>query len=732
MRLAVNVLLATALMAAASVPPLGSVPAWAQVNAEVANGIERIEATQTAAGVLLTIQLKSPPNATPPSFSIANPARIAIDLAGTQNNVGRNSVEFNQGDLRSVNIVQAQERTRVVLNLRRSVNHSVTVNGNQVQVALGGMVEATTFRAAEAPAPAAAGAAAAAPAGPRALRSVDFRRGAEGEGRVLVDLSDPNTSVDIREQGNRVIVDFIGVAAPEALRRRLDVTDFGTPVAMVSTTQQGNNVRMVIEPRGNWEYNAYQSDTRFVVEVKPVKEDPTRLIQGTRPGYQGERLSLNFQNVDVRALLQVIADFTDLNIITSDSVGGSITLRLKDVPWDQALDIILQSKGLDMRKNGNVIVVAPREELAAKEKLDLEARNQIADLEPLRAESFVVNYQRADDVRKLLVDGQQRMLSKRGTVVVDPRTNQLFVRDTAPRLEEVRRLLQKIDIQVPQVLIEARIVEADDRFSRNLGVRLGGSTGYPREIGSTGGYGTGGGLGVTSATGPGGTVTTTTSSNGGVGGVGAPNLISNANFVNLPAAAIGGFSPAGAALTLFNASLSRFLTLEVTALEADGRGKIISSPRVITADKVKAVIEQGTEIPYQSATSAGNTDVQFKKATLRLEVTPQITPEGSIFLDVKVNKDSPGQQTLSGPAIDTKNVQTQVLVDNGGTVVLGGIFEQQERNTVTKVPFLGDLPFVGYLFKTTSVVSDRSELLIFITPRVVAGQVAGRDASLPR
>jgi len=730
MRMAVNVFLVAACITAAAMPVLVAAPAQAQT-AAATNSIERVEATQTAAGVLLTIELKSPLQGTPPSFSIANPARIAIDLAGTENKVGRNAVEFNQGDLRSVNIVQAQERTRLVLNLRRSINHSVTVSGNLVQVALGGLVDTTSFRA-EAAQPAAAGAPVVAAAGPRALRSVDFRRGSDGEGRVLVDLSDPNTSVDIREQGNRVIVDFLGVTAPEALRRRLDVTDFGTPIAMVNTTQQGGNVRMVIEPRGVWEYNAYQSDTRFVVEVKPVKEDPTRLIQGTRPGYQGERLSLNFQNVDVRALLQVIADFTDLNIITSDSVGGSITLRLKDVPWDQALDIILQSKGLDMRKNGNVVLVAPRDELAAKEKLDLEARNQIADLEPLRAESFVVNYQKAEDVRKLLIDGQQRMLSKRGTVVVDPRTNQMFVRDTSARLEEVRRLLQRIDIQVPQVLIEARIVEADDRFSRNLGVRLGGSSGYPREIGGSGGYGTGGGLGVTSATGPGGSVTTTTAAPGGSGAIGVPGLTSNANFVNLPAAGIGGFGAAGAALTLFNASLSRFLTLEVSALEADGRGKIISSPRVITADKVKAVIEQGTEIPYQEATSAGNTNVQFKKATLRLEVTPQITPEGSIFLDVKVNKDSPGQQTLSGPAIDTKNVQTQVLVDNGGTVVLGGIFEQQDRNTVTKVPFLGDLPWVGYLFKTTSTISDRSELLIFITPRVVTGQVTGREAVVAR
>jgi len=723
--MSVRVLLAAACVAAVSVPALGPAAAQAQAVA-AANSVERVDATQTAAGVLLTIQLKSPLKEVPPSFSVANPARIAIDLPGTDNNVGRNALEFNQGDLRSVNIVQAQERTRLVLNLRRSVNHSVAVNGNVVQVALGGLVDTTSFRAAEASPTAPAAAPAAAPAGPRTLRSVDFRRGNEGEGRILVDLSDPNTSVDIRDQGNRVIVDFLNVSAPESLRRRLDVTDFGTPIAMVNTSQQGNNVRMVIEPRGMWEYNAYQSDTRFVVEVKPVKEDPTRLIQGTRPGYQGERLSLNFQNVEVRALLQVIADFTDLNIITSDSVGGSITLRLKDVPWDQALDIILQSKGLDMRKNGNVVVVAPREELAAKEKLDLEARSQIADLEPLRAESFAVNYQKAEDVRKLLVDGQQRMLSKRGTVVVDPRTNQIFVRDTAVRLEEVRRLLQKIDVQVPQVLIEARIVEADDTFSRNLGVRLGGSSGYPRQVGSSGGYATGGGVGATSATGPGGTVITTTAAPGGDGAIDTSTLTSNANFVNLPAAAIGGFGAAGAALTLFNASLSRFLSLEVSALEADGRGKIISSPRVITADKVKASIEQGTEIPYQEASSAGNTSVQFKKATLRLEVTPQITPEGAIFLDVKVNKDSPGQQTLSGPAIDTKNVQTQVLVENGGTVVLGGIFEQQERKTVTKVPLLGDLPVVGYLFKNTSTVSDRSELLIFITPRIVTSQVSGR------
>jgi len=724
MRTAVNVFVMAAGLMVAAVPALAPAPAVAQA-AAAANSIERVDATQTGAGVLLTIQLKSPVKEAPPSFSVANPARIAIDLAGTENNVGRNAVEINQGDLRSVNIVQAQERTRLVLNLRRSMTHSISVSGNTIQVALGGLADATTFRAAESPAAAPAAAPAVA-AGPRTLRSIDFRRGADGEGRVLVDLSDPNTNVDIRQQGNQVIVDFIATSVPESLRRRLDVTDFGTPIALVNTTQQGGNVRMVIEPRGTWEHNAYQSDNRFVVEVKPVKEDPTRLFQGTRAGYQGERLSLNFQNVEVRALLQVIADFTDLNIITSDSVGGSITLRLKDVPWDQALDIILQSKGLDMRKNGNVIIVAPRDELAAKEKLELEARSQIADLEPLRTENFVVNYQKADDVRRLLVDGQQRLLSKRGSVVVDPRTNQLFVQDTAARLEEVRRLLQRIDVQVPQVLIEARIVEADDRFSRNLGVRLGGSSGYPREVGGTNVFGTVGGVGTTTSSGPGGSVVTDTSAAGGLGSVTAGGFNSNANFVNLPAAGLSGFGAAGASLTLFNAALSRFLTLEVSALEADGRGKIVSSPRVITADKVKATIEQGTEIPYQQATSSGATSVQFRKATLKLEVTPQITPEGAIFLDVKVNKDSRGQDTQSGPAIDTKNVQTQVLVDNGGTVVLGGIFEQIERSTVTKVPLLGDIPVLGNLFKNRVNVNDRSELLIFITPRVVTSQLSGR------
>ncbi len=701
--------------------------------ADVNNAIERVDATQTPTGVVLTIDMKNPVQGVPASFSVANPARVALDIPSSVNAVGRNVVEINQGDLRSVNIVQAQGRSRVVLNLKRPLTHAVSVDGKRILVALGGATDTTTFRAtsAEAATPAAATTAAAEATPPaagytssvgaqrRTLRGIDFRRGAEGEGRVVIDLSDPNTNVDIRQQGNTVVVDFLNTALPDSLKRRLDVSDFATPVTNVTASQQGNNSRLVIEPRGLWEHNAYQSDTRFVLEVRPVKEDPQRLFQGTRQGYQGERLSLNFQNVDVRSLLQVIADFTNLNIITSDSVGGTITLRLKDVPWDQALDIILQSKGLDMRKNGNVLLVAPRDEIATKEKLELESRNQISELEPLRSEAFVVNYQKADEVRRLLVDGQQRLLSKRGSVVVDPRTNQLFVQDTTARLEEVRRLILRIDIPVPQVLIEARIVEADDKFSRSLGMRIGGTSGYPRNV-AGGAYGSAGGMGTTSATGPGGTVTTTSGIGTGGGGITTPSLTSTANFVNLPAQGIGGFNPGGIALTLVNASLSQVISLELSALEQDGRGKVISSPRVVTADKVKAVIEQGTEIPYQQATSSGATSVSFRKAVLKLEVTPQITPEGAIFMDVKVNKDTRGAETLSGPAIDTKNVQTQVLVENGGTVVLGGIYEQTDRRQVTKVPWLGDIPYVGWLFKNEARINDKTELIIFITPKIVS------------
>jgi type IV pilus assembly protein PilQ len=468
---------------------------------------------------------------------------------------------------------------------------------------------------------------------------------------------------------------------------------------------------MVIEPRGQWDHNAYQSDTQFVVEVKPVTPDATP----KKGQYVGEKLSLNFQNVEVRAVLNVLADFTDLNIITSDSVGGSITLRLKDVPWDQAMDIILQTRGLDSRRNGNVIWIAPRDELATREKLALEAAQQINDLEQTRTEAFQMNYQKASDVAKLLSDKTQPILSKRGSAVVDARTNTLFVQDTPSRLEEVRKLLAKIDVPVRQVMIEARIVEASDTFSKNLGVRMGffesGISG--RHIGG-GVHGpnigaelvnTGQGMGV---------VTGTPVING-------PGL-----NTDLPAAGLNAFNAGQVSFILFNSALTRFLNLELSALEADGKGKIISSPRVLTADQVEAIIEQGTEIPYQQATSSGATSVSFRKANLALRVKPQITPDGNIIMTLDVNKDAPGATTPAGVQISTKHVKTEVLVENGGTVVIGGIFEQTERTDITRVPFFGELPVLGRLFRNDSTTSQKTELLVFVTPRIVNERVTVR------
>jgi len=457
---------------------------------------------------------------------------------------------------------------------------------------------------------------------------------------------------------------------------------------------------------------------------------------------------LNFQNVDVRALLQVIADFTELNIVTSDSVEGNLTLRLRDVPWDQALDIIMQSKGLDMRKNGNVLLVAPAEELAAKEKLQLESAQAISELEPLRNEVFQLNYQKASELQALLASEDQRVLSERGSVVVDVRTNKLFVQDSPSRLEAVRQMITQIDIPVRQVLIEARVVEADDRFSRNLGVKLGyndvSSTVFNTQTVPDGNGGTteinvpvygagssvGGGFATVSGNLSG--VQDLSSQNGSEAsglnaqGLGRLTAQENTNFVNLPAAAISGSSPAQFAVSLFGSSLTRFLNLELSALEADQRGKVVSSPRVLTADQSKAVIEQGTELPYQRATSSGATAVSFRKANLRLEVTPQITPEGNVILAVEVNRDAVGQLTSAGFAIDTRRVQTQVLVENGGTVVIGGIYEQFERNRTDKVPLLGDIPVLGYLFRNNQKTNDRTELMVFLTPRVVTDTAISR------
>jgi len=716
---------------------LATASAWAQ------NAIQSINSTQQGAADVVRVELSDTLSAVPAGFAVQTPPRIAIDLPGVGNAMGRSNIDLNQGNLRSISVAQAGDRTRLVLNLKQPGNYTASIEGKTLVLTL---LTSANVAAAPAVAPAAP-AAQAAPAvatpapvrfadslnqAPQVLRNVDFRRGQDGAGRVIVDLPSNQVGVDIRQQGQSLVVEFLKSNLPEALRRRLDVTDFGTPVRTVSTFQSGDKVRMVVEPTGVWEHSAYQTDNQFVLEVRPQKVDPNKLTQG--PGYSGEKLSLNFQSIEVRALLQVIADFTNFNVVTSDTVTGNVTLRLKDVPWDQALDIILQSKGLGVRKNGNVLWIAPKDEIATKEKLELEAKAQIASLEPLRTQAFQLNYVKAEEIAKGLT-GQQsgqggggggggssgsnnsRILSQRGSVVYETRTNQLFISDTPSKLEEISQIIARIDIPVRQVLIEARIVEATDTFGRSLGVKLG-TTFAPDSrrfnVGIGGNY-----LGNSIANNQ-----VNPTNRDGVA-VGSP--VTNGYFVNLPAIGQNSYDAGTFAVSLFNSAMNRFLNLEISALEADGKGKVVSSPRVITADQVKALIEQGTEIPYQTATSSGATAIQFRKATLKLEVTPQITPEGNIILDVDVNKDSPGATTAAGILINTKHVKTQVLVDNGGTVVIGGIFEQTDQEDVTKVPLLGDVPVLGALFRTKTRTANKTELLVFLTPKVVLDrQAAGR------
>jgi len=685
------------------------------------NRIEKMVAAEQGGSIVLKLTMAQPLAAAPGSFSVANPARIAFDFPDTANGLGRNSQVLNTGDLRSVNIVQVGDRTRLVLNLSRVYPYETRIEERDVFITLAsgpfkeamGMVpQATQF------APAVAG-----QNEKHAIRDVNFRRGKDGEGRLVVDLSDPNAGIDIRQQGTSLIVDFLKTDVPEQLRRKLDVVDFGTPVLSVVTQAQGGNVRMTVTPRGLWEHNAYQSDNQFVLEVKPVKEDPNKLTQGAgKARFGGEKLSLNFQNIDVRSVLQVIADFTNFNIITSDSVQGNLTLRLKDVPWDQALDIILQACGLDLRKNGNVIWIAPRDELAAREKLDLESKAQIGDLEPLRTESFQINYHKAKNVAEFLKSKDQSVLSKRGSVVPDERSNKIFVNDVASRLEELRRLIAEIDVEVRQVLIEAQIVEATDTFTRNLGVRLGFG-------GKTGGLlgKTDGGVSVYRNTFGSGTLSSTGYQAGQISTV--PNF-NESLAVNLPASTINGKQAGAFSLALWNSAATRFIDMEVSALEADGRGKVVSRPRVMTADKVEALIEQGTEVPFQ--TQGGGTTaptVSFKKANLALKVKPQITPDGKVMMSIEVNKDQPryDRPVANGNVpIDIKHVKTEVVVENGGTIVIGGIYTQDVSNNTVKIPFLGDLPVLGYLFRSNERTDNKTELLIFITPRIINDQLGLR------
>ena len=659
-----------------------------QAQADALNSINALNVSSPGDGTtVIKIELAQPLANVPAGFTINTPPRIALDFPNTANGLGTSVQNFNEGDLRSANIVQAGNRTRLVINLNQMLAYDTRIDGNSLLVTLQGKAAdqaaaVSTSRFAEARQD----------AQEHTLRDVDFRRGKNGEGRIQVDLSDPGIGIDIRQQGTTLIVDFLKTSLPRNLQRKLDVIDFATPVQGVDTFAQGDNVRMVIEPKGLWEHAAYQTDNKFIVEVKPLADDPNKLVKGAQTGYAGEKLTLNFQKIDVREALNVIADFTELNMVISDTVSGNLTLRLKDVPWDQALDIILQSRGLDMRKNGNVIQVAPREEIAAKEKINLAARQEISDLEELRTESFQLSYQTVTEMIKLLTDPKQPILSKRGSAVSDPRTGTIFVQDTPSRLEEVRKIIKQVDVPVRQVLIEARFVSAGDQFNRTLGGKLGYS-------GPAVGAGTGFSVGTNTPT--------------------ATRAIIQPN-VNLPGATSG---TGGLTLSLFNPLATKVLTLELTASELDGRTKNIASPRVVTKDKVPAIISAGTQIPYQQATSSGATSIAFKDATLSLNVTPQITPDDHINMQVAANQDTVGTIYSGVPSINTKKVSTEVLVENGGTVVIGGVFTQDISDSTEKIPLLGDVPVVGWLFKNNVKVDNKSELLIFITPKIMKDEM---------
>ena len=702
-----------------------------------ANAIEAINTSRNGNEIAIKIDLNKHMASPPASFAVSNPPKVALDFLGTVNALGKNTQQVNEGDLRSLNVVQVGDKTRVVLNLVRSMNYNTRVDGNSLYVTLTPIervndVAAERSQRFQEANPLSTG---------HAVRDLVFRRGKDGEGRVVVDLSDPGTAIDIRKQGANLVVDFIKTTLPENLRRKLDVTDFATPVLAVETKPVGQNTRLTISPKGAWEHNAYQADNQFIVEVKQIVEDPNKLVQGTKIGYQGPRVSINYQNGDVRALLRLMAEELGLNAVISETVTGTTTLVLKDVPADQVIDIIFQQKGLDMRKKGNIIMIAPRDEIATREKLDFESRQQIRELEPLQTEQFALNYQKAGEVAALLAgpggaseaeagsSASQRILSKRGSAVADKQSNILFVSDIPTKLEEIRAFIKTIDVGARQVLIEARIVEAQDSFQQELGTKLGLINSKAVQLGNSGinmvggKYAPGTQTVTTKVDGATGIETTDISRTAGV-------LTQNPMFgTNLPIPAKG----ANLALSLFNSSLTRILNLEIAAMEGDGLGKVVSSPRVVTANNVKAKIEDGTEIPYVTLQSSGGTStatVNFKAAKLSLEVVPQITPEGTVSMNLIVKKEEADWTkavVLNGyanPPIKSSIVETNVVVDNGGTVVIGGVFITDTQRNVEKVPLLGDIPALGWLFKYRKEDSKRRELLVFITPRIISDKMS--------
>ena len=644
----------------------------------------------------------------PRTFTIDEPARIALDFGETENRLEQRNLLVGIGAMQSIISASSQKRTRVVLNLSQKTDYTTSVSGNQVILTLagGGAMTAVTSAAEDDAQQTASGGASITPVSGvvKGVTNIDFKRGPNGEGRVIVDLTSTAISTDVWRENNIVNVELIGAQLPKELQRRMDVSDFATPIGFIDSIQDGANIRLTITSEGDFEHLAYQTDRIYTIEVAPISREEEEKKRKEKFGFTGERLSLNFQDIEVRSVLQLLADFTGLNLVVSDSVEGNLTLRLKNVPWDQAMDIILKTKGLDKRKAGNVILIAPTDEIAAREKLELEARKQVEELERLRTEFIKVNYAKAADMANLLKQVDNAILSPRGSVSVDERTNTLLVKDTNSSLSSVRLLLTELDIPVRQVLIESRVVIANDDFSKELGVRFGVSR-------DSQGTASSGNAAYTSGT---------------LAGVkqlanDEPLDTLNSLNVNLPVQ-----NPAGSfALALAKLPLGTLLEMELSAAQIEGRGEVVSSPRVITADSHTARIEQGVEIPYLEL-SDGDATLKFRKAVLSLEVTPQITPDDRVIMDLDVHKDNVGELVsfgsgLSAPSIDTREVQSQLLVDNGQTVVLGGIYETTKATQVTRVPFFSDIPVLGNLFKSTRDVDDRTELLIFVTPKILQG-----------
>ena len=706
-------------LAACIVVSLAASAAYAQ---GTPNKLEAIE-VQNLSGQQLQLTLRhSAPPAEPVAFTIDNPARISLDLANTALALPSRRVDVGAGGVDSILAAEASGRTRLVLNLDRLLPYQMRVSGNDVVLLIGGAAASPAAAAAASNgvsgSPSAPRTASAAPTGPRAIRGIDFRRGAEGTGRVIVRLSDPRTPASLRQIGDQIVVDFAGAEIASNLARRYDAADFATPVSGFDVVRVGDGVRISITAKGDFEQLAYQSDDQYVVEVQPARKAAQKLED--KRVYTGERLTLNFQDIETRAVLQLLADASGQNIVVSDSVSGSVTLRLQNVPWDQALDIVLRTKGLDKRKNDNVIIVAPTEELATREKAELAARQDVQELAPLRSEYLQVNYAKAADLAALIkTQGDGGLLSKRGSVSVDDRTNTLLLSDTSDRLEDIRRLVGTLDIPIRQVQIEARIVIVSDDFSRELGVRAGFS-GF-EFFGNNLGYTSGSALANDEALeGLVENLNDTNPDNNGPPFIVSEDdgLASPRYNVNLPVA-----SPAGS-IAYMLLGPDYLIDLELSAAQAEGRGEVISTPRVITANQREASIEQGVEIPYQESASSGATTISFKKAVLALKVTPQVTPDNRIILDLNVKKDSVGQVIVGGagqqvPSIDTREITTQVLVNDGQTVVLGGILETERRETEKKVPYLGDVPVLGRLFKTTGKTNNKDELLIFVTPKIL-------------